>query len=130
VFVKGSSDYKKLRKRWFFKEPLTEWFFVEPKIVLLWHHCEEPFKHLFLRVYAQSSFHRLISLYVLVFGKYMKLIFSFILHYRCIQSLEKLNKIVVQQLHYRSKCHSLSRELQGDCYNSREMSLLQVSLLL
>ncbi len=23
----GSSDYKKLRKRWFFKEPLTEWFF-------------------------------------------------------------------------------------------------------
>ncbi len=23
----GSSDYKKVRKRWFFKEPLTEWFF-------------------------------------------------------------------------------------------------------
>ncbi len=22
-----SSDYKKERKRWFFKEPLTEWFF-------------------------------------------------------------------------------------------------------
>ncbi len=37
-----SSDYKKLRKIWFFKEPLTEWFFVEPKIVLLWHCCEEP----------------------------------------------------------------------------------------
>ncbi len=27
----GSSDYKKVRKRWFFKEPLTEWLFVEPK---------------------------------------------------------------------------------------------------
>ncbi len=27
----GSSDYKKVSKRWFFKEPLTEWFFVEPK---------------------------------------------------------------------------------------------------
>ncbi len=26
-----------VRKRWFFKEPLTEWFFVEPKMVLLWH---------------------------------------------------------------------------------------------
>ncbi len=32
-----SSDYKKVRKRWFFEEPLTEWFFVEPKMVLLWH---------------------------------------------------------------------------------------------
>ncbi len=31
----------------FFKEPLTEWFFVESKMVLLWHHCEEPFKHLY-----------------------------------------------------------------------------------
>ncbi len=37
-------DYKKVRKRWFFKEPLTEWFFVESKMVLLWHRCEEPFK--------------------------------------------------------------------------------------
>ncbi len=45
----GSSDYKKLRKRWFFKEPLTEWFFVEPKMVLLWHRCEEPFKHLYFK---------------------------------------------------------------------------------
>ncbi len=27
VAKEGSSDYKKLRKRWFFKEPLTEWFF-------------------------------------------------------------------------------------------------------
>ncbi len=35
----GSSDYKKVRKRWFFKEPLTEWFFVEPKMVLA-----EPFE--------------------------------------------------------------------------------------
>ncbi len=26
----GSSGYKKVRKRWFFKEALTEWFFVEP----------------------------------------------------------------------------------------------------
>ncbi len=26
-----SEDYKKVRKRWFFKEPLTEYFFVEPK---------------------------------------------------------------------------------------------------
>ncbi len=40
----GSSDYKKLRKRWFFKDPLTEWLFMEPKMVLLWHHCEEPFE--------------------------------------------------------------------------------------
>ncbi len=40
----GSSDYKKVGKRWFFKEPLTELFFVEPKMVLLWHCCEEPFK--------------------------------------------------------------------------------------
>ncbi len=25
----------------FFKEPLTEWFFVESTMVLLWHRCEE-----------------------------------------------------------------------------------------
>ncbi len=25
----------------------SEWFFVEPKMVLLWHRCEEPFKHLY-----------------------------------------------------------------------------------
>ncbi len=49
----GSSDYKKVSKRWFFKEPLTEWFFMEPKMVLLWHRCEEPFEApLFLRVYT------------------------------------------------------------------------------
>ncbi len=63
----GSSDYKKVRKRWLFKEPLTEWFFVEPKMVLLWHCCEEPFEApLFLRVclltatlvYAQVSINK------------------------------------------------------------------------
>ncbi len=43
----GSSDYKKVRKREFFKEPLTEGFFVEPKMVLLRHRCEEPFKHFY-----------------------------------------------------------------------------------
>ncbi len=31
----GYSDYKKIRKRCLSKEPLTEWFFVEPKMVLL-----------------------------------------------------------------------------------------------
>ncbi len=36
-------------KRWFFKETLTEWFFVEPKMVIICHRCEEP---LFLRVYV------------------------------------------------------------------------------
>ncbi len=34
--AKGSSDYKKVINVWFFKEPLTECFFVEPKLVLLW----------------------------------------------------------------------------------------------
>ncbi len=33
----GSSDYKKVRKRC----SLTKWFLVEPKMVLLWHRCEE-----------------------------------------------------------------------------------------
>ncbi len=47
VAKEGSSDYKKVRKGCFFKEPLTEWFSVEPKMVLLWHRCEEPFKHLY-----------------------------------------------------------------------------------
>ncbi len=52
----GSSDYKKVRKRWFFKEPLTEWFFVEPKMVLLWHLLKNLLKHLyFLRVYLSES---------------------------------------------------------------------------
>ncbi len=31
----GSSDFKKVRKRWFFKESLTEWLFVEPIMVPL-----------------------------------------------------------------------------------------------
>ncbi len=54
----GSSDYKKVRKRWFFKEPLTEWFFVEPKMVLLWDRCEEPFEApLFLRVNLYKLFY-------------------------------------------------------------------------
>ncbi len=33
----------------FFKEPLTERLFVEPKMVLLWHRSEEP---LYLKVHA------------------------------------------------------------------------------
>ncbi len=44
LWWKGSSDYKTVRKRWFFKEPLTEWFFVEPKMVILWHRLK---KHLY-----------------------------------------------------------------------------------
>ncbi len=31
MVIKGSSDYTNVRKRWFFKEPLTELFFVVPK---------------------------------------------------------------------------------------------------
>ncbi len=43
-----SSDYKKIHFK-FFKEPLTEGFFVEPKIVC--HRCDEPFEApLLLRV--------------------------------------------------------------------------------
>ncbi len=52
----GSSDYKKVRKRWFFNEPLTDWLFVEPKTVILWHRCEEPFKApLFLRLHVNNQ---------------------------------------------------------------------------
>ncbi len=47
VVKEGSSDYKKVRKRWFFEEPLTELFLVEPKIVLLWHRLKKLFKHLY-----------------------------------------------------------------------------------
>ncbi len=36
------------QKEMFFKEPLTQWFFVEPNIVLLWHRFEEPSKHIYL----------------------------------------------------------------------------------
>ncbi len=41
---------KKVRKRWFFKESLTEWVFVEPKMVLLWHRLKNILKGLFLRM--------------------------------------------------------------------------------
>ncbi len=53
VVKEGSSDYKTVRKRWFFNEPLTEWFFVEPKMVILsMASLEERFEApLFLRVY-------------------------------------------------------------------------------
>ncbi len=37
--------YKKVRKRW--SLPLTEWLFLEPKMVLLRHRSEESFKHLY-----------------------------------------------------------------------------------
>ncbi len=41
VVKEGYSDYKKVRKRWIFKEPLSDRFIVETKMVLL---CEELFK--------------------------------------------------------------------------------------
>ncbi len=48
----GFSDYKKIRKRWFFKESLTEWFYVEPKKFSSMASLEEPYEApLFLRVY-------------------------------------------------------------------------------
>ncbi len=48
-------------RRWFFKEPLTEWFFVEPKMVLLWHRLKNLLKHLHFEecicnTYIQDSF--------------------------------------------------------------------------
>ncbi len=43
------SDYINVRKRWFFKEPLTEWFFVEPRMVIVWHRCEEPLSTFILK---------------------------------------------------------------------------------
>ncbi len=51
VVKEGSSDYEKVRKRCFFKEPLTEWFFVEPKTVLLWHYLKNLLKHLYKMIY-------------------------------------------------------------------------------
>ncbi len=48
----GSSDHKKVGKRWLFKEPLTELFFVEPKMALLWHRFEAA---LFLREYLSQN---------------------------------------------------------------------------
>ncbi len=56
VVKEGSSDYKKVKKNKiksrFFKEPLTEWFFVEPKKVLLYASLWKTFWSTFiLRVY-------------------------------------------------------------------------------
>ncbi len=56
----GSSDYKKVRKRWFFKELLTEWFFVEAKMVLLWHRLKNVlstfiFKSVLLSLFSTRS---------------------------------------------------------------------------
>ncbi len=45
VAKEDSSDYKKVRMRWFFKEPLTEWFFVEPKMVLYGIAMKNVLKH-------------------------------------------------------------------------------------
>ncbi len=40
------------------KEPLTECFFVEPKMVLLWHHLKNLFKHLYFKsVYLKVYFY-------------------------------------------------------------------------
>ncbi len=41
--------------KWSHKEPLTEWFFMEPKMVLLWYCCQEPFKHLFFFFFKECS---------------------------------------------------------------------------
>ncbi len=47
-----TKDYLWWKKRWFFKEPLTERLFVEPKMVLLWHRLKNSVEApLFLRVY-------------------------------------------------------------------------------
>ncbi len=35
--------------RWFFKEHLAEWFFVKPKMVLLWHRLMNLLKHLYFQ---------------------------------------------------------------------------------
>jgi len=47
-FVKGSLRhlyrfFEELLRKWFFREPWFERFFVEPEMVLLWHHSEETF---------------------------------------------------------------------------------------
>ncbi len=44
-FTKASLWWKKVLQN-IKRCSLTEWFFVEPKLVLLWHRCE-PFKHLY-----------------------------------------------------------------------------------
>ncbi len=50
--IEGSSDYKKVSKRWFFKEPLTEWFLGTKKGSSM-ASLGEPFAApLFLRVFT------------------------------------------------------------------------------
>ncbi len=70
----GSSDYKKVSKRWFFKEALTEWFFVETKNGSSMASLEEPFEApLFLRVYTpehNNNIHLLLyihSVYIYIY---------------------------------------------------------------
>ncbi len=46
VVKEGSSDYKRVRKRWFFKEPLTEWFFCN-----IWFFYGIAVKNLFKHLY-------------------------------------------------------------------------------
>ncbi len=89
VAKEGSPDYKKVRKRWLFKEPLTEWFFVEPKLVLLWHRCEEPFEAtLFLRVIPLLNW-----IVVFIYLRYNLLITELLLSTVIIVSLIFLNLI-------------------------------------
>ncbi len=37
------------------EEPLTEWFFVEPKMVLLWHRLKNLLKHLYFEQCMDKS---------------------------------------------------------------------------
>ncbi len=55
----GSSDYKTVSKRWFFKEPLTECFFVQPKMVILWHRL-----NFYLYLSIHPSIHSSINLFI------------------------------------------------------------------
>ncbi len=43
----GSSNSKKVRKIWFFKKTLIAWFFVEPKMAILWHRLKNLLKNLY-----------------------------------------------------------------------------------
>ncbi len=81
----GSSDYKQVRKRWFFKEPLTEWFFVEPKMVLLWHRLK---KHVY---FYSLMYRKKTQLFSLSVNR---------IHYYCIYTWckEPLPKAVVLKL--------------------------------
>ncbi len=62
----GYLDYKKLRKRWFFKESLTEWFFfLEPKNGSSMASLEEPFEApLFLRVHCMTASDSFVSVLI------------------------------------------------------------------